>query len=190
MRGILSPPPTAAACRGFPGATICNPAADFRGSGKKAFILKFRTEDGAQRRMTLGAWPVLTVDDARRKAKGALGAASEGRDPAAEKQERKAAPTYDEVVERAAQKEVKLPAGLTDVRIHHLPHTFVSMLVSSGVPLCVAGRLAGHTRHDPTLRPPCQRSTSASYLAPGYDGAGVRDRADCRAVLHPKTRQD
>ncbi len=102
--------------------------------------------------MTLGAWPVPTVDDAQRKAKGALGAASEGRDPAAEKQERKAAPTYDEVVERAAQKEVKLPAGLTDVRIHHLPHTFVSMLVSSGVPLCVAGRLAGHTQIATTQR--------------------------------------
>lgn len=64
-----------------------------RPGGKKVFVVKYRTATGQQRKMTLGAWPVMTVDEARRRAKQALGAVADGKDPAGEKAADQAAPT-------------------------------------------------------------------------------------------------
>lgn len=44
------------------------------------------------------------------------------------------------------------PAGLTDVRIHDLRHTFASVLVSSGLSLPIVGALLGHTQVQTTAR--------------------------------------
>lgn len=87
---------------------------------------------------------------------------------------------------------MKLPAGLTDVRIHDLCHTFVSMLVSSGVPLYVADRLAGHTQIATTQRyahladAPLRQATSRL----GAMAQGIVTGQTVEVVLHPKTRQD
>jgi integrase len=43
-------------------------------------------------------------------------------------------------------------AGLHDVRIHDLRHTYASNAVSSGMPIQMVGRLLGHTQIQTTMR--------------------------------------
>lgn len=52
-------------------------------SGKKGWQVRYR-HSGTHRRMTLGSYPVLSLADARTRARDALAAATEGRDPAEE----------------------------------------------------------------------------------------------------------
>lgn len=52
-------------------------------TGKKGWQVRYRHR-GTHRRMTLGAYPILSLADARQRARDALAAASEGRDPAEE----------------------------------------------------------------------------------------------------------
>ena len=50
--------------------------------GKKTWSLRYRTRDGAQRRMTLGSYPEVGLADARIAAEVALGKVAGGADPA------------------------------------------------------------------------------------------------------------
>lgn len=43
-------------------------------------------------------------------------------------------------------------AGLDDVRIHDLRHTYASIAVSGGMPIQMVGKLLGHTQLQTTLR--------------------------------------
>ena len=43
-------------------------------------------------------------------------------------------------------------AGLGDVRIHDLRHTYASVAVAGGIPIQMVGRLLGHTQLQTTLR--------------------------------------
>ena len=52
-------------------------------SGKKGWQVRYR-HGGVHRRMSLGGYPILSLADARQRARDALAAASEGRDPAEE----------------------------------------------------------------------------------------------------------
>ncbi len=52
-------------------------------TGKKGWQVRYR-HGGTHRRMTLGPYPVLSLAEARARARNALAAATEGRDPAAE----------------------------------------------------------------------------------------------------------
>lgn len=52
-------------------------------SGKKGWQVRYR-HAGVHRRMSLGAYPVLSLADARQRARDVLAAVSEGRDPAGE----------------------------------------------------------------------------------------------------------
>ena len=52
-------------------------------TGKRGWQVRYR-HGGTHRRMTLGAYPLLSLADARARARNALAAATEGRDPAAE----------------------------------------------------------------------------------------------------------
>jgi integrase len=65
-----------------------------RASGIKTFVAQFRV-NGIQRKVTIGKWPKMTVDAARREAKRLFGLAGAHRDPVAERRreeaERKAA---------------------------------------------------------------------------------------------------
>src|SRR5690554_1794426 len=66
-------------------------------SGLKSFILQYRNSEGRSRRIVIGRDGILTVEQARQKAKIQLGAVAEGTDPAADKNERRQAMTVAEV---------------------------------------------------------------------------------------------
>lgn len=59
-------------------------------TGKKSWQVRYR-HGGTHRRMTLGAYPVLSLAEARARARDALAAADEGRDPSGEVRASKAA---------------------------------------------------------------------------------------------------
>jgi integrase len=54
-------------------------------SGSKNFIVQFRTVTGRKRRLRIGAWGAMTLEQARSIAKGTVGEAAVGRDPFAER---------------------------------------------------------------------------------------------------------
>lgn len=47
---------------------------------------------------------------------------------------------------------IRAAAGLSDVRIHDLRHSFASLAIQNGVSLSVIGKLLGHTRSETTRR--------------------------------------
>lgn len=53
---------------------------------------------------------------------------------------------------KAAWADIRVRAGIEDVRIHDLRHTAASLLLSAGVPLDIVGRVLGHTQAQTTLR--------------------------------------
>src|SRR5262245_38818230 len=57
-------------------------------SGKKSWVVRYR-HAGRSRKYTIGEWDVIKIAAAREKAREILAAVSDGRDPAAEKQEQK-----------------------------------------------------------------------------------------------------
>ena len=65
--------------------------------GVKSFILRYRTRTGRTRTMTLGRFGVLTLDQARKKAKAELVKVTEGADPASEKKASRKAETVKEL---------------------------------------------------------------------------------------------
>ena len=69
------------------------------GSTRKTFIIKYRTVEGRQRKMTLGDWPALSVDDARRMARQHLGDVERGSDPVGDVQKDRDAPTMADLAQ-------------------------------------------------------------------------------------------
>lgn len=67
--------------------------------GVRTFVLRYRTE-GKDRMMTIGHSPAVSLKDARAKADRVRLDIRDGRDPLAERETRKAAPTFAEAVER------------------------------------------------------------------------------------------
>jgi integrase len=67
--------------------------------GARIYILKWQ-KDGAQRWLTLGRHGDLTADEARSKAEAMRGTIAHGGDPAAERDQRKATITIDEIADR------------------------------------------------------------------------------------------
>lgn len=59
-------------------------------SGSKTWLVRYRTDDGRQRRFVLGRYPGLSLKDARTAARNARGAARDGNDPAGERRRAKA----------------------------------------------------------------------------------------------------
>lgn len=66
-------------------------------SGLKVFILQYRNDEGRSRRIVLGRYGVLTVEQARKQAIMKLGAVAGGNDPAEERAKSRAAITIREV---------------------------------------------------------------------------------------------
>jgi Arm DNA-binding domain len=70
-----------------------------KSSGVKSYLIQNRNRDRVSRRYTFARHGVLTPDEARDKARRLLGAVADGRDPAAEKDDSKAALTVAELAE-------------------------------------------------------------------------------------------
>lgn len=76
-------------------------------TGKKVYCYRYRTNDGARRRINLGAHGPLTVEMARSKALEAAARVANGEDPAAEKREARQAPRVSELIERFLEEHVE-----------------------------------------------------------------------------------
>ncbi len=80
-------------------------------TGARSFVLMYRTRDNRKRMMTLGKFGVLTLDEARKRAKRALVAARDGADPLEELQEARRGDTVKDLaaiyLERHAKKHKK-----------------------------------------------------------------------------------
>jgi integrase len=61
-------------------------------------------------------------------------------------------PSLAEIDSAAAAAQIKLPAGLRDLRLHDLRHSYASFLVSEGLSLSTIGALLGHTQPATTHR--------------------------------------
>ena len=66
-------------------------------SGRKAFVLRYRNADRRQRYLTLGDYGVLTLSQARDKARKHIAAVLDGADPQDARKRRLAAPTFAEL---------------------------------------------------------------------------------------------
>lgn len=88
-------------------------------SGKRKYVVQYRTKDNRQRRVGIGQHGVLTAEGARIKARDILADVSKGKDPAAEKRAAREAPTVrdlaDDYLERHAIPN-KRPASVDDDR--------------------------------------------------------------------------
>lgn len=82
---------------------LANLCLTVRPSGSRSWCVRYRI-NGAQKRLTLGAWPGLTVDAARRATREALGAIALGRDPAKEKQQRRHVELLDDAFPKMARR--------------------------------------------------------------------------------------
>jgi integrase len=88
-------------------------------SGVRSFFVQYRNETGRQRRLTLGRYGVLTVDQARKAAQQALAGVSEGKDPLAARQTHRDAPTVSRLLDRYLAEHVEVHNGertATEVR--------------------------------------------------------------------------
>jgi integrase len=68
-------------------------------SGVKTFVLDYRNADGRKRRVTVGRFGPLTVDEARSQARRLSGEVAKGGDPAAAIRARRQAPTVSELLD-------------------------------------------------------------------------------------------
>ena len=58
-------------------------------AGAKSWTIRYRLEDGSQRRLSLGTYPAVTLSKARDKALAALTSVAAGNDPASEKKKKR-----------------------------------------------------------------------------------------------------
>lgn len=66
-------------------------------SGRRTFVLQYRTGDGRSRRIKLGVYGIMTVEQARRDARIKLGEVAKGNDPREESRRSRASITVAEV---------------------------------------------------------------------------------------------
>ena len=97
-------------------------------SGKRTYILKYRTRDGRQRKATIGRHGPLTPEQARNRALKWLSEAKHGHDPAGDEAEIRRAPTVDHLAERYMEQHARpkkraasIEADQRSLKLHILP---------------------------------------------------------------------
>ena len=76
-------------------------------SGVKTFVYDYRDADGRKRRVTIGRFGALTVDQARTQARALAGRIARGDSPAAERAARLAAPSVGDLMDAYVSKHVE-----------------------------------------------------------------------------------
>lgn len=79
--------------------TIIGFALRVTAAGTRSFVLNYHTQDGKERRVTIGRWPVWTTTAARERAKKLKREVDVGGDPIGARESRKQLPTFEEVAE-------------------------------------------------------------------------------------------
>ena len=100
-------------------------------------------------------------------------------------------PTAAEFRMAAVVREIALPVGLTDVRIHDLRHAFASVAASSGMGLPIIGKMLGHRQPATTARyahlasdpVKAAAATVAGKIAAAMAGGSGKAGKEGRAVL-------
>jgi|SRR5690625_2602649 len=69
-------------------------------TGRTVWVLQYRTVDRRQRKLTLGNYPEILPEDARKRATAALAEISSGKDPAAERKAARSKVTFSTFAER------------------------------------------------------------------------------------------
>ncbi|MFC4352175.1 tyrosine-type recombinase/integrase [Fodinicurvata halophila] len=69
-------------------------------SGRRSYLVQYRTPGGRQRRRSFGTYPLMTVEQARKKASAWLVAVQEGEDPAEKRDQERQAETVSELAAR------------------------------------------------------------------------------------------
>ncbi|WP_375764037.1 Arm DNA-binding domain-containing protein [Bradyrhizobium sp. Pha-3] len=76
-------------------------------SGHRSYFVQYRNKEGRSRWYTIGAHGKVTVDQARTIAKRVLHSAADGKDPAAERETFRTAPTVSDLLDRYLTEHVK-----------------------------------------------------------------------------------
>ena len=92
-------------------------------SGRRTYIAQYRTRERRSRRVTLGQHGLLTVDEARQRARRMLVAARDGKDPAQETERATFAEVADRYVREHAEPKKKPRSAWEDQRL--LRHTIL-----------------------------------------------------------------
>ena len=77
-------------------------------SGRKTFVVRYSGANGRKRRLTLGAYPLLSLADARDRAKEVLSEVVRGEDPQGEKEASRQALTFGELAEVYLERHAKV----------------------------------------------------------------------------------
>ncbi|WP_430417262.1 tyrosine-type recombinase/integrase [Parasphingorhabdus sp.] len=98
---------------------------EVRKSGGKTYYIRYVTPEGKQRQLRIGAAQDITFDQARKKAQRLRSQVVLGGDPAAEKKEKLAVPTYGELaadhLKFAKSYQKSFCSTETNMRVHILP---------------------------------------------------------------------
>ncbi|HEX2256324.1 MAG TPA: tyrosine-type recombinase/integrase [Afifellaceae bacterium] len=111
-------------------------------SGKRKYLVQYRTRDNRQRRAVIGAHGVLTAEQARDLARDMLAAVAKGGDPAAEQKAAREAPTVRELADDYLERHAipnKRPSSVADDR---------AMLQRMILPKLGPAKVAAVTRRD------------------------------------------
>ena len=90
------------------------------GSGARAYVLKYRLASGRVRWATLGRVGVVTLDEARKRAKRDLGIVADSGDPLSHHDAARGAPTFNHVADRFLDEHVEVRRKKTTLRHYKL----------------------------------------------------------------------
>lgn len=115
-----------------------------RPSGRKMFMLFYRTADGTQRKPKVGAYGQITLAQAREIALDMLNDVRAGKDPSGARRNARQAPTVEEACDRFVREHAKLKKPLTCAQYEGLIDRYVKPALGS--------RKVASIRHDDVAR--------------------------------------